>query len=354
MIGIDSDTISSDHPQGALVAVDTNTGAVRALVGGRNYLRTEYNRALQHNRLPGSGFKPFLYYAAFEKIGLNPASRYVDRPVTIPVRGNRDWKPQNFKRNNAGAMVLKSALIKSVNTIAAQLVEKVGPENVIEVARRCGIKSRLDPVFSVALGTSGVSPLEMASAFATFATGGIRHEPFFIRRIEDAQGRVLEEHIVGGKRVLDKRFAYQVVDMMRGVIDAGTGAVVRRMGFNLPAAGKTGTTDNYYDAWFTAFTPALSTSVWVGYDHGKPLRSINRVGITGGRAAAPIWTEFMLKATAGEPRRDFIKPDDIRFETVDPVDGCQASISDTGSIRVALAKNQKVCETFSETDKKSF
>lgn len=352
LIGIDHGrNLIADYPQGALVAVDANTGAVRALVGGRDYLRTEYNRALQHNRLPGSGFKPFLYYAAFEKMELNPASIYVDRPVHIPVRGNRDWKPQNFERKHEGAMVLKRALMKSVNTVAAQLVEKVGPESVIEVARRCGIKSRLDPVFSVALGTSGVSPLDMASAFATFATGGVRHEPFFVRRIEDAQGRILEEHIVSGKSVLDKRFAYQVVDMMRGVVDEGTGAGVRRMGFDRPAAGKTGTTDNFYDAWFTAFTPTLSTSVWVGHDRVKRLRDKNGVGITGGRAAAPIWAEFMLKATAGEPRRDFIKPDDIHFETVNAKTGCRTPLSDSHAIRVPLTKSQTVCETIAEAGK---
>jgi penicillin-binding protein 1A len=154
-------------------------------------------------------------------------------------------------------MILKQGLMKSVNAIAAQLVERVGPEALIDVARRSGINSALTPVYSLALGTSGTSPLEMASAFSTFATGGVRHEPFWIRRIEDPLGRVLEEQIVRGQRTLDAGIGFQLVDMMRGVLTAGTGRIVRRMGFDLPAAGKTGTTDDYRDAWFTGFTPTL-------------------------------------------------------------------------------------------------
>ena len=335
------------RPQGALVAIETNSGAVRALVGGRDYLESEYNRALQNNRLPGSGFKPFLYYAALEKNDLTPAAVFIDQPVHITVKGARDWAPKNFDRGYDGAMVLKKAMLNSVNTIAAQLVEMVHPDGVIDVARRCGITSPLQPVYSIALGTSGVSPLEMASAFSTFAAGGIRHEPFWVRRVEDAQGRVLEEHIVSGKRVLDRGITYQVVDMMRGVLDRGTGAVVRRLGFDLPAAGKTGTTDGYVDAWFTGFTPTLSAAVWVGYDQVKSLRNSRGVGITGGRGAAPVWADFMIRATDGEPRREFVIPDEIRFESVDPATGCRTAENRTGSIRVALRKNQKTCETAS-------
>jgi penicillin-binding protein 1A len=185
----------------------------------------------------------------------------------------------------------------------------------------------------------------MASAFATFSTGGIRHDPYWVKRVEDAQGRVLEEHIVSGKRVLDSSITYQIVDMMRSVVDRGTATVIRRLGFNLPAAGKTGTTDAYYDAWFTGFTPTLSTAVWVGFDRGRTLKNVRGVGITGGRGAAPIWADFMIKATDGDPQREFGIPDDIRFETIDPVSGCQWEIPGTNFIKVALRKGQKVCET---------
>jgi len=221
----------------------------------------------------------------------------------------------------------------------------VGPEKVIDIARRCGIQSHLSPVYSIALGTSGVSPLEMASAFATFSTGGVRHDPYWITRVEDAQGRILEEHIVSGKRVLDSSITYQIVDMMRSVVEHGTATVIRRLGFNLPAAGKTGTTDGYNDAWFTGFTPTLSTAVWVGFDRGRTLKDVGGVGITGGRGAAPIWADFMIKATDGDPQREFMIPDDIRFETIDSVSGCRWENPGTDFIKVALRKNQKVCET---------
>jgi len=331
-------------PQGALVAVETNSGAIKALVGGSDYSETEYNRAVENKRLPGSGFKPFLYYTALEKLDINPATVFVDQAVTIPVIGAKDWSPRNFGLKHEGPMILKRALMKSVNSVAAQLVEKTGPEAVIKNAHSCGIKSHLKPVYSVALGTSGVSPLEMAASFATFATGGVRHEPFWISRVEDALGRVLEEHIVTGKRSLDASLTYQVVDMMCGVIDEGTGSIVRRLGFDLPAAGKTGTTDGYYDAWFTGFTPTLSTSVWVGYDKGQGLWDTWGNGITGGRGAAPIWADFMKKATEGEPHREFSIPSDIRFEKVDPITGYKVDDSALNSVTITLREGQRAYE----------
>jgi 1A family penicillin-binding protein len=333
-------------PQGALVAIQTGTGAVTALVGGRDYAASEYNRAIQSNRLPGSGFKPFVYYTALESLGMSPATVLVDKKVTIRVAGAPDWIPRNFDQTHKGPMTLKFALMKSINSIAAQLVERTGPQAVINVARRCGIASLLKPVYSVALGTSGVSPLEMASAFATFATGGIRHEPFLIRRVEDSYGRILEEAIVSGKRVLDAAMAYQVVDMMQGVLEQGTGASIRRLGFDLPAAGKTGTTDDFHDAWFTGFTPTLSVSVWVGFDRETSLRDVRRVGITGERGAAPIWADFMKKATGGEPPRAFSIPSDIRFERVNPSTGFAANAGTSNAVRVALRSQQFVRKGF--------
>ena len=336
-----ADPAPADVPQAALVAIETHTGAVKAMVGGRAYRETEYNRAVQNRRLPGSGFKPFVYYTALEKLRINPATPVVDQPVRIPVVGAADWQPRNFERRHQGQMILKRALMRSVNTIAAQLVAQTGPQSVIDTARRCGITSDLSPVYSVALGTSGVSPLEMAGAFGTLATGGIRHIPFWIRRVEDARGRVLDEHIVSGERTLDPVLTYELVDMLRGVVDHGTAAVVRRMGFALPAAGKTGTTNDFKDAWFTGFTPTLCASVWVGYDQGRQMRDQHGLGITGGRGAAPLWTEFMLRVTAGEPQRDFSMPADIRFETVDPVDGHPVAPADANAVRVALGPGQQ-------------
>jgi penicillin-binding protein 1A len=334
----DSLTEDDNGLQGALVAVEVNTGAVKALVGGRDFFQTPYNRALQNHRQPGSGFKPFLYYGALERLGKTPADLMVDQPVSIPVAGKPPWKPRNFERSYKGPMVLKKAFTASVNTVAAQLVEALGPEAVVQTARRCGITSPLGPVYSVALGTFGVSPLEMAAAYATFAAGGVSHPPYWIRRVEDVSGRVLEEHIITGERVLNESITYQLVDMMAGVIDEGTGNVVRRMGFTLPAAGKTGTTNDYNDAWFTGFTPNLSTSVWVGFDRGQGMRDKNGAGVTGGRGAAPIWAQFMKAATQGEPPRAFMTPPDVYFKKVNPETGSVAGFWTRDPVSVAMRK----------------
>ena len=180
----------------------------------------------------------------------------------------------------------------------------------------------------------------MASAFATFATGGIHHDPFFIWRVEDAVGRVLEEKIVSGQRLVDPAIIYQVVDMMRGVVDQGSGSAVRHLGFNLPAAGKTGTTNRYKDAWFTGFTPTLCTSVWVGFDRDVGLRDSRNVGITGGRGAVPIWTDFMKKALANEPAREFSVPSGIRLKTVNARTGRSAGFFTEKPMQVALRVGQ--------------
>ena len=328
-----------DMLQGALVAVQVNSGAVKAMVGGRDYAQTEFNRAIENNRQPGSGFKPFLYYTAFERQGLTPASVVIDQPVRVPVAGAKDWAPKNFEREYLGPIVLKRAFTQSINTVAAQLVTQTGPAAVIETARRCGVQSPLSEVYSVALGTSGVSPLEMASAFGTFASGGVQYPAFGIWRVEDPFGRVLEEHLVSGHRVLDPRITYQVVDMMQGVVDEGTAKAVRRLGFTKPAAGKTGTTNEYKDAWFTGFTPTLCTSVWVGFDRDVGLKDVFRVGVTGSRGAVPIWTAFMRKATEGEPARPFTQPAGIQMQACDPVTGQPMDGRDPEAVWVALRES---------------
>lgn len=333
---------SSVRPQGALVAVDTATGAVKALVGGRNYYESEFNRAVDARRQAGSGFKPFTYYAAFESKGLHPGTVMTDRPVTVPVTGAPDWTPRNFERTFQGNMVLKRALTRSVNTIAAQLVEMTGPSAVSETARRCGVKSPLRDVFSIALGTSGVTPLEMASAYTVFANLGVRHAPFLFWRVEDAFGRVLQERIVRDEQVLDPALAFQITDMMTSVVDNGSGRSIRKLGFTRACAGKTGTSDNYTDAWFTGFTPSLCTSVWTGFDKKRQLKDERGVGITGGRGAAPIWADFMSQALKGEPERDFIVPDHIRIEAADPVQGCPTG-DEVPLITVPLKPGQRLC-----------
>lgn len=331
LMGLPPDT--EPRPQGALVAIDTASGAIKAMIGGRNYYKSEYNRALYSRRQPGSGFKPFLYYTALDKLHFHGATVMVDEPVAIPVVGAPTWRPQNFEKRYQGPMILKLALTHSVNTIAAKLVKETGPEAVIQTAGRCGIESPLKPVYSVALGTSVVTPFEMAGAYATLASGGIRHEPFLIWRVEDAFGRVIYEHLVRGKKVLDPFATYQVVDMMRSVIDEGSGRVIRALGFDRPAAGKTGTTDAYNDAWFTGFTPSLCTSVWTGFDRERKLRQKNGVGITGGRSAAPIWAEFMKTALANQPPREFTIPEGIHFDDAVVTTGCKPASIGSDMVR---------------------
>ncbi len=338
IVGLSTGDGNGDRiPQVAMAVIDVNSGAVKAVVGGRDYAQSEYNRAIRNNRLPGSGFKPFVYYTALNSLEMSPATVLVDQKVTIEVVGADDWTPNNFSGEFTGPMILKRALMNSVNSVAAQLVERTGSKKVIETAKKCGITSTLDDVFSIALGTSGVSPLEMASAFSVFASGGVQHEPFWIWRVEDVYGRALDEHIVSREYPLDQDTVFQLVDMMRSVVDQGTAQVIRRMGFTLPAAGKTGTTNDYIDAWFTGFTPGLSVSVWTGYDtSNRSLRDVNGVGITGGRAAAPIWADFMIKATGGDPVREFTVPPDIHFETVDSTTGYLTDKDDPNALRVAL------------------
>ncbi|MEE4365463.1 MAG: PBP1A family penicillin-binding protein [Desulfotignum sp.] len=335
---------TSPRPQGALVAIETATGAVRAMVGGRDYFRSAFNRATRARRQPGSGFKPFVYYSAFASAGLHPGTVMTDREVTIPVAGAPDWRPQNFGHSFQGDMVLKTALTHSVNTIAAQLVQITGPRAVMETAQKCGIKSPLEDVFSIALGTAGVTPMEMAEAFSVFANLGRHHEPVLFWRVEDAFGRILFERIVQDQQVLDPALSYQVVDMMQAVVETGSGRNIREQGFRRPCAGKTGTTDDYNDAWFTGFTPTLCASVWTGYDRKQPMKDANGNGITGGRGAAPIWANFMVQALAGEPERSFPIPENIRFEQVDPVTGCLAKPRDGHDpVVIALKTGQTVC-----------
>ncbi|MCG8565582.1 MAG: PBP1A family penicillin-binding protein [Desulfobacterales bacterium] len=344
--GLQSGDIGSPDLQGALVSIDTGSGAVKAMVGGRDYYQSEYNRAVNSRRQPGSGFKPFVYYAAFQARDYHPGTVMRDQPVVIPVVGAPDWKPRNYERTYQGDMVLKRALTHSVNTITAQLVADIGPEAVIDTARACGIQSPLRPVYSIALGSSDVTPFEMARAYTVFANMGVMREPFFFWRVEDAFGRVLDEQIVQDTPVLDPATVYQVVDMMESVVDRGSGRNIRRAGFKRATAGKTGTTNAFNDAWFTGFTPELCTSVWVGFDRKRKLKDKRGFGITGGRGAAPIWADYMIQALKGEPERKFHVPAHIRRVEVDPVTGCPPLDSDpdpSPPISIPLRGDQEVC-----------
>ena len=292
--------------EAALVAIDPRTGAVRALAGGRDYTVSEFNRAVESNRQPGSGFKPIVYLAALDYLGYSANTVVVDEPVAYTTELGDLWEPQNFTREYEGPVILKRAFMRSINVVSAKLVSEVGPSKVIEYARRLGITSTLQPILSLALGTNGVSPLEMASAYSVFATGGVYHKPYIITRVEDSEGRVIEEAEPESRRVISEQAAYLMLDLLRGVILGGTGSSIRyRYGFTEPSGGKTGTSSESRDVWFNGFTKDLATSVWVGYDDARPLLSIDEdEEITGASGAIPVWARFMKQATVLQEQRE--------------------------------------------------
>ena len=272
--------------EGALVAIDPRTGAIKAMVGGVDYKRSEYNCATQAKRQAGSAFKPFIYTAAIDS-GYTPKSTIVDSPVSYPGGAGRRWSPQNYDRRYRGRMTLERALAHSINVVAVKLLREVGVSKVIGYAHRMGISSPLDPYLSLALGTSGVTPLEMCSAFGTLANRGLHAEPRAISRVLTPEG-ITEEYPSRVKRALPTSTADTVVEMLKGVVTRGTGTRAR---ISWPCAGKTGTASDYKDAWFIGFTQDLACAVWVGNRDNTPTRRV-----TGGLVPARIWHNFMQQA----------------------------------------------------------
>jgi penicillin-binding protein 1B len=307
--------------EGAMVVLDPQTGYVRALVGGRDYARSQFNRATQARRQPGSTFKPFVYLTAFrsktrEGDPYTTVTSISDDPFTL-TSGGKNWTPENYDRQTHGIVTLRTALEKSYNIATARLALDVGLGHVVETARDVGIESPLSPLPSLALGAFEVTPLEMAAAYATLATGGIRAEPLSIVHVVDADGGVLEKRDIKVHRVLPADAVYLVNSMLQGAFDRGTAVPARRLGYSRPAAGKTGTTSDYRDAWFVGYTPELLALTWVGYDSNRPLN------LAGDRAALPIWTRFML--AYDPPAPDFRAPEDIILVGVDPASGFLAT-----------------------------
>ncbi|PJC74787.1 MAG: penicillin-binding protein [Syntrophobacterales bacterium CG_4_8_14_3_um_filter_49_14] len=303
--------------QGALFCMDARTGAIRAMVGGRNFKKSEFNRATQARRQPGSAFKPFIYTAAFDK-GMTSATKLMDSPIMfIDATGENIWKPQNFDGEFWGPTTLRTALVHSRNIITIKLLQEIGVDYAAQYAANMGITSPLTRNLSLALGTSGVTLQEMVRGYGVLANQGKKCEPFFIKKIVDRTGHVFEENqpITGQMQVIDPRIAFMTTDVMQDVVDSGTGMRVKSIG--RPVAGKTGTTDDMRDAWFIGFTPSLVTGVWVGFDQERPLGKQE----VGGRAAAPIWLYFMEKAIKDTPVESFPIPEGIAFIEVDPKTG---------------------------------
>ncbi len=286
--------------EGAVVALEPETGYIKALVGGFSFSRSEFNRALLAKRQPGSAFKPIVYAVALQK-GYSPESIITDEPVSFRW-GAEEWKPENYDRKFYGSTTLRDALAHSRNIVTVKLVDSIGIDNVITFSKNAGIESNMPRDLTIALGSMSVSPLELTSAFSAFANSGKRFKPISIKYITDSKGSVLEENAPTGYELMSPIIASQITSMMKDVITYGTGM---RANIGRAAAGKTGTTSDYKDAWFVGYTPQLIASVWIGYDDMK--KSLGSAEV-GGRAAAPVWANFMKNALADLPEADFEQP----------------------------------------------
>jgi penicillin-binding protein 1A len=315
---IASNLATPGDPAAALVAIDPRTGEIRALVGGRNFKRAKFNLATQAHRQTGSAFKTFTLITAFEQHIDPHAVMTGPSHITIPdpqCRGPKgDWQVSNYADESAGTMPLLSAIAHSVNTIFAQLVVAVGPRNVATTARSMGIASHLSPVCSITLGSQPVTPLDMTSAYATLAAGGMRHTPTAIDEVQDPTGKVIGSLNPKGKRVLDQDVANLTTFALQGVIQSGTGTAAN---IGRPAAGKTGTAQNYQDAWFCGYVPQLVACVWMGYPktEDRPMENVEGFPhVFGGSLPARIWHDFMLKALSGMRVIDFPTPSFVGFD----------------------------------------
>ncbi len=326
--------------EGALAALDPQSGALRALVGGFDFHRSKFNRVTQALRQPGSSFKPFIYSAALEA-GYTPASLINDAPLTIEDHG-RIWRPENYDGEFHGPTRLRQALAQSRNLISVRLLQDLGPRTVIAHAVQFGFdEKRLPPYLTLALGVGEATPLEMARAFAVFANGGFRVTPWYIERIADRSGATLFQaepelactdcgetndgeamstalptSAARAPRVISAENAYLMTSLLREVISSGTGKRALALK-RADLAGKTGTTNDERDAWFTGYNDTLVASAWVGFDDHRPLGK----GETGGRAALPMWIGFMGEALAGMPEHPLAEPPGIITARIDPATG---------------------------------
>ena len=318
--------------QGAIMSMSPITGAVICMVGGRHYDQSQFNRCTQALRQPGSSFKPLYYAAALDK-GYTEASILIDSPITFydhSLKGS--WSPVNYDRRFLGPVLLRNCLIHSRNVPSVKLLRAIGIDYAIDYARRLGITTPLTHNLSLALGASSVTLEEMLSAYSTFPGLGRRVKPYLIDRVYDRSGKLIYQHRVHREQVISPQTAYLITNMLEGVVQKGTGKYARKLG--RPCAGKTGTTNDCKDAWFIGYTPAVLTGVWVGYD--DHLSSLGYAE-TGGRAACPIWTDFMQHYLQDKPVETFKIPDGIYFTEIND-DGTVAGADDTGAVYAAFAK----------------
>ena len=315
--------------EGALLAMVPATGDVRAMVGGLDWNRSQFNRVTQAYRQPGSAFKPLIYAAAMDR-GYTPASVVVDAPVSYST-GSGVWSPQNFEKKFFGPTTLRQALTKSRNVVTVKLVSSMGLKFLLSYLPRFGFTRPFPKNLSIALGSAEVTLLELTEAFGVFANLGMRVEPRFITKITDVRGDLIEAAPILRRPALSPDTSYVMTSILRNVVEQGTG---KRAALDRPVAGKTGTTNDQRDVWFIGYTPQLLTGVWVGYDQEKTLGSKE----TGGRAAAPIWHDFMEQAMADQPVLDFEVPNEVTLVAVDQGSGRRVSPGASGSVFQAFKR----------------
>jgi len=318
--------------QAALLCIEAGTGLVKVMVGGRDFTQSQFNRAIQSRRQPGSAFKPVIYAAALDK-GYTPATIIIDSPIVFKDEEHDfTWKPKNYGLKFYGPTLLREALAKSRNVVTIKILQDIGIDYVIDYAAKLGIESPLNRDLSIALGSSGVSLLEIVQAYSVFANQGDLVQPAFITKIEDRFGNILEEMNPVRKKVIEASTAYIMTSLLEGVVKFGTAQRIRAL--KRPVAGKTGTTNNLYDAWFVGYTPRYITGVWVGFDQEKSMG----VGETGSRAASPIWLGFMQEILKNEPVRVFQVPEGVVFAKID---------AETGKLPIPESK-KTIFECFKE------
>ncbi len=308
--------------QGAFIVLDPRSGSVRAMVGGRDYDDSKFNRATQALRQPGSTFKPIVYATAIQS-GRSPAYMLEDAPVEIPQVAGDTWQPKNYDLKFEGPMIMRRALYQSRNMPAIRLGMELGEQSVVDMARKFGVTSPIPEYPSIHIGSADVYPLQMVAAYSTFANLGWRVAPVGILRVEDAQGKVLWKAEIAREQVLTPEESWLMVDMMKDVLRRGSAAgAVANTGFNLPAGGKTGTTNDYTDVWFIGFTADLVAGVWMGFD--KPQKIMPNA--QGGRLAAPAWAQFMIEAYQRKPSPpDWPRPSSLVSRQVDELTGLLAN-----------------------------
>lgn len=358
--------------QGALVALDPRSGEVKALVGGYDFNQSQFNRAIQAKRLPGSAFKPLIYAAALDK-GYTPATIVHDTPLIYRGTGEqgeeREWRPKNYRGTFSGPTTFREALALSYNVVTIKILQDIGVRYAIGYARKLGIQSPLTADLTLALGSSAISPLELATAYSVLANGGVRLTPNYITRVVDRDGRILQsvdpadfpqgpgQRIINNpsERVISADTAYLITNLMESVVQNGTGVRARALG--RPVAAKTGTTNDQKDAWFAGYVPQLAAVSWIGYDIERPLGRQE----TGSRAAAPAWIAFMKEALKKVPVEQFPVPDSIEFRPVDPDTGLlapedtsevvfEAFAPGTAPTRYALERKQPSAQDFFKLD----